>query len=203
MVRTDCPSISFFFARLCGLLESIGRKRPKVGLSVGRDCPYRFVLPFLFPLFHLSVGIAQSLVMSREEVRFSDLEMSLSSSEDRRALEVTSLSTPYKAWDICCALKKKDERRIRTRFQFPSSVKVRIPNDDDRSCHSYADKVCFYEANFIRGLQFPIHPFIRELLFFLQLAPAQLLTNYYVVGVHLYLVHPSFSFFLHAFNFCK
>ena len=71
--------------------------------------------------------------MCREgEVRSSELETGLSSSKDRKALEVTSPSTPYKTWDICCALKGKDENRIRNRFQFPSSVKVKIRNDDDR-----------------------------------------------------------------------
>ncbi|KAL0008668.1 hypothetical protein SO802_010170 [Lithocarpus litseifolius] len=111
------------------------------------------------------------------EVRSSELETSLSLSEDHRALEVTSLSTPYKAWDVCCTLKEKDEGRIRNRFQFPSSVKVRIPDGDDRACHSYADKVCLYGANFVSGLRFPIHPFLRELFSHLLLALAQLVLN--------------------------
>ena len=97
------------------------------------------------------------------EVRSSELETSLSSYEDHGALKVTSPSTPYKAWDICSALKGKDEGRIRNRFQFPSSVKVRIPDGNDRACHSYAYEVCFSEANFVSGLRFPIHPFLREL----------------------------------------
>lgn len=71
--------------------------------------------------------------MSREgEVRSSELETDLSSSEDRKALKVTFLSIPNKAQDVCCVLKGKDEGRIRSRFQFPSSVRVRIPNNDDR-----------------------------------------------------------------------
>ena len=178
LVRTDCPLVSFFFTRLCGLLEIIGRRCPKVGLFVGRNYPFRFVLRFLFPLVHHSIGIAQTLAMSiKGAVRFSKLEMGLSSFKDHRALEVTSPSTPYKAWDICCALKEKDEGRIRNRFQFPSSVKVRILNGDDRACHSYTDEVCFYEANFISGLCFPIHPFLRELFSHLLLAPAQLIPN--------------------------
>lgn len=97
------------------------------------------------------------------ELRSIELKTGLSSSEDYKVLEVTSLSTPYKTWDICCSLKGKDEGRIRNRIQFPSSVKVGILDDDDRACHSYADKVCFYEASFINGLHFPIHPFLREL----------------------------------------
>ena len=50
LVWSDCPSVSFFFARLCDLLESIGRKCPRVGSFVGRDCSYRFVMLFLFSL---------------------------------------------------------------------------------------------------------------------------------------------------------
>ena len=177
LVWSDFPSVSFFFARLCGLLESVGRKRPRVGSFVGRDCSYRSVLPFLFPSIHRLVGVAQTLIKFGEEVRSSQLETGLSSSKDRGALEVASLSTPHKAWGICCSLREKDKKVIRDRFQFSSSTKIRILDGDDRACLSYADEVCFYEANFVSGLHFPIHPFIRELFFFLQLAPAQLVPN--------------------------
>ena len=54
---------------------------------------------------------------------------------------------------------------------------VRIPDGDDRACHSYADEVCLYKANFISGLRFPIHPFLREVFNHLLLAPAQLVLN--------------------------
>ena len=175
LVRLDCPS---FFARLCGLLESIGRKRPKVGLFVGRDCLYRFILLFLFPLVHRLVGISQTLTMfGEEEVRSSELETGLFLSEDRGALKVTSPFTPHKAWSICCALKEKKEKRIRDRFQLYPSVRIRIPDNDDRACHSYSNEVCFYEANFVSGLRLPIHLFIRELFFRLQLAPTQFIPN--------------------------
>ena len=63
LVRSDCPSVSFCFARLCGLLKIVGRRRPKVGLFIGRNCPFRFVLRFLFPLVHRFVGIAQTLAV--------------------------------------------------------------------------------------------------------------------------------------------
>lgn len=56
--RLDCPSVSFFFTHLCGLLKFVGRKRPKVRLFIGRDFLFKSVLPFLFPLVHRSVGIA-------------------------------------------------------------------------------------------------------------------------------------------------
>ena len=116
--------------------------------------------------------------MAREEEdRFSELETGLSFSEERGAPEFSSVSTPHKAGSICCALKEKDVRRIRNRFQFLSSVRVRISNNDDWACHSNTDEVCFYKADFVNGLHFPIHPFIRELFFHLLLAPAQLVPN--------------------------
>ena len=169
---------SFFFAHLCGLLKSIGRKHPQVRRFVGRNCPFRVVLVFIFPLIHHSVGIAQTLLMAKEEeVRSSELEMDLSSSKECGAPEVSFVSTPHKAWSIYCALKEIDKRRIKNMFQIPSSIKVRIPDDDNRACHSYTDEVCFYEADFICGLCFPIHPFIREFFFRLLLALAQLVPN--------------------------
>ena len=109
--------------------------------------------------------------MSGKEIRTSELKTGLSLSENRGVLEVSSSSTPQKAWSICCSLKEKDEKRIKNRFQFPSSIKVRIPNDDDKACHSYVDEVCFYEVDFVSGLRFPVHLFIRELFFHLLLAP--------------------------------
>ena len=38
-------------------------------------------------------------------------------------------------------------------------------------------EVCFYEATFLSGLRFPVHPFIRELLHHLGIAPGQLMPN--------------------------
>ena len=52
------------------------------------------------------------------EVGSSELEMGLSSSDDREVPEVTSPSTSYKAWNILCALLGKDEKWSRDRFQF-------------------------------------------------------------------------------------
>ena len=80
-----------------------------VSLFVGEDCPYRFVLSSLFPLVSCSTRVARSLKMSGE-VRSSELEAGLSSSDNREIHEVSSLSTPYKAWNIQCALSEKDEK---------------------------------------------------------------------------------------------
>ena len=96
-VRVDCPSVAFLFACLGCLLEVVERECLKwVGFFVGEDCSYRFFLFSLFPLVSCSARVARFLKMSGE-VRSSELETGLSSSDDRKVLEVTSPSTPYKA----------------------------------------------------------------------------------------------------------
>ena len=95
-VKVNFPSIAFFFAYLGSLLESVEEEfLERISFFVGEDCPYTFVLSLLFPLVSHSTRIARSLKMS--EVRSSDLEMRLSSFDDRVVLEATSMSTPYKA----------------------------------------------------------------------------------------------------------
>ena len=56
-------------------------------------------------------------------------------------------------------------------------MKIRIPSDKEKACHSYADEVCFYEADFVSGLRFLVHPFVRELFSYLHFASAQLVPN--------------------------
>ena len=176
-VRVDCPSISFLFVCLGCFLEIVEEVCLKgVSLFVGEDCPYRFVLSSLFPLASCSARVARSLKMFGE-VRSSELEMGLSWFDNCEIPEVTSPSTTYKAWDIQCALSKKDEKRIRDRFQFPNSVRIRIPSNEDRVCHLYADEVYFYEVDFASGLCLPVHPFVRELFTYLHLTPTQLVPN--------------------------
>ena len=111
-IKVNCPSIAFFFAHLCSLLESIeGYFLERISFFVGEDCLYTFVLSSLFPLVSYSAKVARLLKMF--EVRSSDLETMLSSSDDRVVLEATSVSTPYKAWNISCSLIGKDEERMR------------------------------------------------------------------------------------------
>ena len=108
-VRVDCPSITFLFARLGCLLESVeGECLKWVSLFMGEDYPYKFFLFSLFPLVSHFAKVARSLKMS--EVRSSDLETGLSSSDDRVISEATSLSTLYKAWTISCSVTGKDEK---------------------------------------------------------------------------------------------
>ena len=171
-VRVDCPSVDFLFAHLGCLPEVVeGECLKWVGFFVWEDCPYRFVVSSIFPLVYCSARVARFLKISGE-VRSSELETGLSSSDDRNVPKVTSPSTPYKAWNIQCALLEKDEKQIRDMFQFPDSIRIRILSDEDRACHSYVDEVCFYKADFTSGFRLLVHPFVRELFAYLHLAPA-------------------------------
>ena len=108
VVRVIFSSIAFFFTHFGSLLESKeGECRERISFFVGEDCPYTCVLSSLFPLVSHSARVARLLKMS--EVRSSDLEMGLSSSDDCVVSEATSVSTPYKAWNISCSLTGKDE----------------------------------------------------------------------------------------------
>jgi len=95
-VRLDCPSIAFLFACLGCLLGSMEEGcLDWVGLFMREDFPYEPVLTLLFPLVSRSAKVARSLKLS--EVRSSDLETGLSSTDDRVISKATSPSTPYKA----------------------------------------------------------------------------------------------------------
>ena len=115
-VRVDFSLIAFLFACLGCLLEAVeGECLKWVSLFVGEDCPHNFVLSSLFPLVSHFARVVRSLKMFGE-VRSSELKTGLSSSDDSVIPEVTSPSTPYKAWNISCALSGKDEKLIRDRF---------------------------------------------------------------------------------------
>ena len=110
-VKVDCPSVSFPFARLGCLLDIVeGKHLKRVSLFMGEDCPYRFVLSSSFPLVSCSTKVARFLKMSRE-VKSSELETGLSSSDEREVPVVTSPFIPYKAWNILCTLSEGKMRR--------------------------------------------------------------------------------------------
>ena len=90
-VRVGFPLIAFLFACLGCLLESIEEECLKwVSLFMGEDCPHKFVISSLFPLVSHSTKVARLLKMS--EVRSSDLEMGLSSSNDHVISKAASYS---------------------------------------------------------------------------------------------------------------
>ena len=94
----------------------------------------------------------------------------------------TAVSAPqevkaFHALKEVCGLDSETLSRFKGRFQFPDRVRVHLPCEEERACHFFPRKVCFYEAAFLCGLRFPIDPFIMELLGHFGIAPGQLMPN--------------------------
>ena len=56
-------------------------------------------------------------------------------------------------------------------FQFPKGTSIRLPCLGEKACSFAHGEVCFYEANILCGLRFPIHLFILHHLNEFQIAP--------------------------------
>ena len=76
-----------------------------------------------------------------------------------------------------CSLKIEVFSKFKNRFQFPEGTRARLPKKDEKACAFAHGEVCFYEAAFSCGLRFLVHPFIMKLLYYLNLAPGQLMPN--------------------------
>ena len=115
------------------------------------------------------------------EVRSNELEIGLSSNDDPVEGDI-AVSIPcevraFHALGEVCGLDDETLSRFRGRFQFPDRVRVRLPHEEEQACHFSPREVCFYEAAFLSGLRFPVHPFIMELLGHCDIAPGQLMPN--------------------------
>ena len=182
-VRRLCPSLSFFFVRL--------------GASLGSSCSFGSSIEgFVFWGSGLGLALADLLPLLRElvdwfegivgewrsmlEVRPSELETRLSSSNDLVNVEDdTAACGPreVKAFHTLgevCGLDSDTLSRFRDRFQFPERVQIRLPHGEERTCHFLHREMCFYEATFLCGLRFPVHPFIMKLLNHFYIVPKYL-----------------------------
>ena len=189
-IRQECPSISFFFARLGVYLKYSSSRRPQAGLFVSHFTTFKPVLLTLYPLIRHSL-IKHHLEMialeNREDnVRPSKLEIGLLSNAKSLCKEVdtavsklpsSSSSTPLHALFEFCSLRGKHLKGFRKRFQFLKGTIIRLPRSSEKACSFAHGEVCFYKATSLCGLRFPIHPFIMQLHSNFQIAPSQLVPN--------------------------
>ena len=168
-----------------------------------RDSSLGLVLAVLYPLLHQSLNWFKAVqgVLAGErmgsEVRLSDLETGMSSSgnivgaETDIAISVPSSSQPsvsqpsrfFHALKEEYSLNEETLSRFRDRFQFLEETRIRLPCSGKKSCAFAHGEVCFYEATFLCGLRFPVHPFIMELLHYLNIAPRQLTPNIWRIDI--------------------
>ena len=72
-----------------------------------------------------------------------------------------------------------------TRYEPPSSVRIRCPDLLTSYVVPIPKMVCFFEAAFENGLRFPLHFFIENLLHHFNVCPSQLSPNFWGVLVDL------------------
>lgn len=89
----------------------------------------------------------------------------------------SSQPKPFHALDENCVLKEKSIRRFRKWFQFSSKINIHLSYPKEKSYAFAHGEVYFYEASFLCGLHFFIHPFILKLLDHLRVAPSQFIPN--------------------------
>jgi hypothetical protein len=94
----------------------------------------------------------------------------------RAPSKVPRTSKRWVAYSYFSCINIESLKRIRSRYQVPGDVVLRIPNLDERAC-SHTEDVTFYESTITAGLRFPVQSFIRELLDFLSLALGQVAPN--------------------------
>ena len=121
-----------------------------------------------------------------DDVRSSELETGLSSNAESLSkvvdtatskLPSSSSSPPLLALSESCSLKEKHLNGFRKRFHFPKGTFGRLPRLGEKACNFAYGEVCFYEADFLCGLHFPVHPFIMHLPNEFQITPSQLIPN--------------------------
>ena len=177
-VRTECPSISFLFARLGGSLGVF----PHLENFISEGNSLGVVVADLLPLLRQSIDWFRDLVREvMSEIRSSELETGLSSSDEPvegdTAVSASREVRAFYALNEECGLDDDTLSRFKDRFQFPERVRVRLPSKGERACNFFPGEVCFYESSFSCGLRFPVHPFLMELLDYFGITPGQLMPN--------------------------
>ena len=161
-----------------------------MGLFVCPSSALRPILFSLYPLIHQSLIKHHSKMTTIEyrvdDVRSGKLETRLSFNAESlsKAVDTTTSKLPLSsslpslhALSESCSLKERHLNGFRKRFQFPKDTSVRLPCLGEKACNFAHGEVCFYEADFLYGLRFPVHLFIMQLLNKFQIAPGQLISN--------------------------
>ena len=110
-------------------------------------------------------------------------ETTVSSSSDSLSQEpsipilVRDLNWPLIAEEVPSNLIDKDIGRLRSWYQIPENIVIRLPEDGEWACSSNGENVTLYEESLVAGLRLPFRPFERGLLHHLGISTSQLNPN--------------------------
>uniref|UniRef100_A0A2N9FYY7 Transposase (putative) gypsy type domain-containing protein n=1 Tax=Fagus sylvatica TaxID=28930 RepID=A0A2N9FYY7_FAGSY len=99
------------------------------------------------------------------------------SQEPRIPISVQDLNRPFIAEGVPSKLTDKDIGRLRSRYQIPENIVVRLPDDGEWACSSNGEDIALYEDSLTGGLRLPFKAFEREILHRLGISPSQLNPN--------------------------
>jgi hypothetical protein len=97
----------------------------------------------------------------------------LSLDEIRRSLGME----PFVALDTRSSITSDELLYLRSKYQIPDSVTLRVPSAGERACSSSRDEICLYQHAFEAGLRLPFPRIVREILNYFSLAPSQPVPN--------------------------
>jgi hypothetical protein len=100
-----------------------------------------------------------------------------SSQEPSLPISGRDLNRPFIAEGVSSKFVDKDIKRLRTRYQIPKNIVLRLPENGEWACSSNGEDVVLYKEVLVAGLRLPFRPFERGLLHRLGLAPSQLNPN--------------------------
>ena len=99
------------------------------------------------------------------------------SQEPRIPISVRDLNKPFIVEGVSSKLIDKDIGTIRSRYQIPEDIVIRLPDDGEWACSSNGEDIALYEDSLTGGLRLPFRPFEREVLHRLGISLSQLNPN--------------------------